>query len=254
MDVAKLNCDMIGLILSYNRNEYAKLVQVCKQIKSILNNMNIDGWDALIAQGVSVEITSDYISWTKNGKQHMDRDLPAYIKPDGTRIWFYNGVKHRDNNPAAVYFEHGVVSRIEWHKNGILHNETGPAIIEDCHIAWIQDGTHHRECDLPAVITCEDGIKLEYYNRGLLHREHHPATIYIGDINNISDIVYIEDWSSGEYLRAFGKINGVVKLYHETVFVITEEFPPDEFFTNEIERANIELDTWTNLLANFKSY
>jgi len=40
----------------------------------------------------------------ENGKLHSYNDLPAIIRPNGTKVWFKHGLKHRENNlPAIIY-------------------------------------------------------------------------------------------------------------------------------------------------------
>jgi len=58
-----------------------------------------------------------------NGLCHREKDLPAIIFPDGTKFWYVNGKRHRDNGPA--------VERIngdkEWWFNNYRHRTNGPA-------------------------------------------------------------------------------------------------------------------------------
>lgn len=62
--------------------------------------------------------------WYKNGKRHRE-DGPAVVFVDGTEYWYKNGKRHNDNGPAIVH-PNGSKS---WFKNGQRHNENGPAII-----------------------------------------------------------------------------------------------------------------------------
>jgi hypothetical protein len=49
-----------------------------------------------------------------------------HIKPDGTEIYLYRGVYHRDNKPAIYNKRTGYAA---YYKKGKLHNEKGPALI-----------------------------------------------------------------------------------------------------------------------------
>ena len=62
-----------------------------------------------------------------------------------------------------------------WFKDGMLHREDGPAVIDSGDEYWYKDGKLHRE-DGPAVIH-KDGTKF-WYKNGVRHREDGPAVIY----------------------------------------------------------------------------
>jgi len=54
------------------------------------------------------------ISFYKNDVHHRERDLPAEVYASGSKFWWFNGKRHRDNDrPAAIqtnnrlYFFHG---------------------------------------------------------------------------------------------------------------------------------------------------
>lgn len=55
------------------------------------------------------------LEWRNHkGQIHRDDDLPARIWPDGCRIWYRDGLVHRDDGPAYVgsdgyeaWFEYG---------------------------------------------------------------------------------------------------------------------------------------------------
>ena len=66
--------------------------------------------------------------------------------PDGTKVWFLNGKRHREDGPA---YECGGYK--EWSLNGKLHREDGPAAnYPDGTKVWFLNGKRHRE-DGPAV-------------------------------------------------------------------------------------------------------
>jgi len=66
--------------------------------------------------------------------------------------------------------------RTEWHLDGVLHREDGPAVeFDDGYRAWYINGQFHRE-DGPAV-ECADGTKV-WYKNGEVHRDDGPAGLY----------------------------------------------------------------------------
>jgi antitoxin component YwqK of YwqJK toxin-antitoxin module len=60
--------------------------------------------------------------WYLNGKRHRE-DGPAYEWADGTRVWYLNGQLHREDGPAYEWAD----GTREWYLNGQLHREGGPA-------------------------------------------------------------------------------------------------------------------------------
>ena len=196
MDESFLNEDIIGLIFSLLPEMYSSLCLVCKDIKKLLSNCGIDGWDAIIAQGVSIEISSITISWFKNGLLHSIRDIPAFTQKSGWSIvtaWYKNGKHHRENGPAVIisYIDNGrrFDNTIVYYKNGERHREDGPARINMSfkRVEWWQHGELHRDNDLPPEIyKNESGYTIvRYFNNGK-YREDLPALISF----NKYDIAY----------------------------------------------------------------
>ena len=63
--------------------------------------------------------------------------------------------------------------RTEWHLDGVLHREDGPAIEwKDGDKYWYKNGKQHRD-NGPAVE--EDNGHMEWWVNGLCHREDGPA-------------------------------------------------------------------------------
>jgi hypothetical protein len=61
-----------------------------------------------------------------NGLLHSFNDEPAVIYADGsTRKWYHNGLLHRENMPAVIWFD----GTHEWFTNDLLHREDGPAVM-----------------------------------------------------------------------------------------------------------------------------
>jgi len=46
------------------------------------------------------------------------------INENGTRYWYQNGLRHREDGPAIEYTN----GERRWYLNGFLHREDGPAI------------------------------------------------------------------------------------------------------------------------------
>jgi hypothetical protein len=44
--------------------------------------------------------------------------------PNGTKVWYLNGLCHREDGPAIEYFNGGK----EWRCHGLIHRVDGPAI------------------------------------------------------------------------------------------------------------------------------
>ena len=107
-------------------------------------------------------------------KQKMNAETGEYCVTNsyGTKRWYKNGKKHRDDGPAEVYSD----GTQRWIKNGRLHREDGPAIVwADGTQYWYKNDLQHRD-DGPAVVRA-DGAQ-EWYQNNLRHREGGPAAIY----------------------------------------------------------------------------
>lgn len=81
---------------------------------------------------------------------HRDDDLPAVIREDGTREWYRDGLRHRENGPARVSRE-----AQHWYQHGKLHRLDGPAIIKDTEEQWFLHEHRHR-LDGPAIVVKHD--------------------------------------------------------------------------------------------------
>lgn len=96
--------------------------------------------------------------WYKNGKRHRE-DGPAIEAADGTRMWLQNDDFHRIGGPAIDYAN----GTKRWYRNGKLHREDGPAIEWNTGgREWYQNDKRHRE-DGPAVV---DAGLSEYWVEG----------------------------------------------------------------------------------------
>lgn len=142
------------------------------------------------------------ITWRKNGLLHRENDLPAVIRPDGTRMWYRRGMRHRTHNdlPAVIlpdgsqlWFREDKSYCQHWCKNGKRHRDDDrPAVVwENMAHEWYQNGERHRDGDRPAVIRV-DGTQ-EWWKHGKLHRENNnlPAVVYADRTKN-------EWWQNGK--------------------------------------------------------
>ena len=90
--------------------------------------------------------------WYLNGKKHRENG-PAIIYPNGEKIWYLNGQRHREDGPAVIH-PNGTKF---WYKNGDLYREDGPAMI-------FSDGTKfwYKNGDLIKVLFENNEYKASY--------------------------------------------------------------------------------------------
>jgi hypothetical protein len=71
-----------------------------------------------------------------------------YIENDGTKAWYLNGKRHREDGPAIEWSD----GRKWWITNGLFHREDGPAIERFAGTkVWYLNGKVHR-ADGPAIV------------------------------------------------------------------------------------------------------
>jgi hypothetical protein len=81
----------------------------------------------------------------KNKPKSLEKDCIMFV--DGTKVWWKNGERHRDDRPAIEYAS----GTKEWWKNGRLHRDNGPAIERASGSKeWYKNGKCHRD-DGPAI-------------------------------------------------------------------------------------------------------
>ena len=167
MDPILFPTDVLAEIFSHIPSDYATFRNLNRNCS--LATISWDGWDALIAQGCSVNIcflrpfhSDPLIIWTKNGVPHQGNGLPAIELKDGTKHWMKNGDYHREDGLPASEFSNG---NKYWIKNGKKHRENDLPAIEwaDGGKEWYFEGERHRESGLPAV---EYHYGLEWWIRG----------------------------------------------------------------------------------------
>jgi hypothetical protein len=99
------------------------------------------------------------------------RDYIQYqvrVYPNGTKEWYLNGRRHRDDGPAVEYSD----GTKYWYLNCKLHREDGPAIeSSNGDKAWYLEGKLHRE-DGPAI-EYPNGTKSWYLNDKKLTEEEY---------------------------------------------------------------------------------
>ena len=95
------------------------------------------------------------------------------IGPSGTREWYLNGKRHREDGPAMEYADGGR----EWYLNGERHREDGLPAVEysDGHREWWVNGKRHRE-DGPAY-EGYGGDKNWYLNDKEMTEEEHRIIV-----------------------------------------------------------------------------
>ena len=142
--------------------------------------------------------THQHLEYWEFGKQHRLGGEPAVVRGNRTEYWEY-GLLHRDGDLPAVVTTRG---RRMWYKRGVIERGNDlPAIIDsDGSCVWFLDGKIHRDGDRPAVVqkdgtmiwyahgrihrpaVCGPAVvmrtgRIEFRDRGLLHRLHAPALI-----------------------------------------------------------------------------
>lgn len=80
---------------------------------------------------------------------------PAVEELDGTRLYYDNGVMTRDfrEGPAEIRC---MYHRVGYYRDGKLHREDGPALIENNKISYYRNGELYRE-DGPTICHFKDG-------------------------------------------------------------------------------------------------
>jgi hypothetical protein len=91
-----------------------------------------------------------YGKTTKNGRTYLGKtnflhsfnDEPAIVQIDGTKEWYINGERHRENKPAIEEAD----GTKEWYINGRRHREDGPAVeYPIAPIRWYCNGKIHQK-------------------------------------------------------------------------------------------------------------
>ena len=91
--------------------------------------------------------------WYKNGKRHRENDLPAIELKNGDKYWFKNDKRHRENDLPAIEYSNGTKY---WYKNGERHRDNDKPAIE------LKNGNKfwHKNGKLLKVEI--EGVKIDY--------------------------------------------------------------------------------------------
>ena len=117
-------------------------------------------------------------SWSYTDESGQVIELPAILQEDGTKEYFIDGKRHRDNGLPAIERPNGYKS---YYVNGKRHRDNGLPAIErpDGHKEYYVEGKRHRDNGLPAVEHV-NGNK-EYYLDGQRHRSDGLPAIEYAD-------------------------------------------------------------------------
>lgn len=105
-----------------------------------------------------------------------DKELIKRVYSDGKIEYYHKNLLHNPSGPAIVNGKHK-----EWWIYGMKHRKNKPAIVyEDGSCEWWYYGMRHREKNKPAIILYEHSFNLtisheEYWFYGKLHRTDGPA-------------------------------------------------------------------------------
>ena len=120
----------------------------------------------------TIEESYSLESWLELTGPEWDPTRSTFRHSSGTKHWFLNGQRHREDGPAIEWPNEDK----DWFLNGQRHREDGPAIeFSNGSKHWYLNGKFHRE-DGPAV-EFSNGDK-EWWLNGQLHREDGPAIEY----------------------------------------------------------------------------
>ena len=101
---------------------------------------------------VRILVTGRMFHFVYHIQLFMEDSITTEMNKHGTRTWYKNRLKHRDEDKPAVVYECG--SR-EWWVDGRRHRaDAKPAIVfVNGTKEWWVDGRQHRDDDKPASVT-----------------------------------------------------------------------------------------------------
>ena len=110
-----------------------------------------------IGKGQRLEVAMD-----KTDGEFGGIDEPAVIYKDGTKVWYEDNKRHRDNGPAFI----GADGKKEWWQNDKLHREDGPAVTHpDGMQEWYLNGKKYPVVEWNKTTkhyTCEEEVILKF--------------------------------------------------------------------------------------------
>lgn len=122
----------------------------------------------------------------KNGGHviHSVDDVPSLVVRQNNMVereeWHCNGNLHREDGPAIRSFAQGTLWREEWYMTGMLHRTDGPAVSEYntmgslTHAIWYDRGRIHRTTG-PAQVLASFGGMFSWTYRWYLDSVHVPS-------------------------------------------------------------------------------
>lgn len=116
-------------------NPYSPIYK--KKNEDFITEYKIDkkGKHIIYSYNKNKSITNTIKTWYNNGDYY--KKIHNYKRYDEeTKEYFKNGLRHRENKPAYLYETYKyrpIITQEKWYKDGMLHNEDGPAsiLIED---------------------------------------------------------------------------------------------------------------------------
>ena len=73
-----------------------------------------------VSDEIKYSVSSFGNRWYKNDKLHRECDLPAWVRPNGSKFWYIEGRLHRDDDKPAIIHPDG---HMKWLKHGNKYNE-----------------------------------------------------------------------------------------------------------------------------------
>ena len=171
-----------------------------------------------------IEASDGSREWFRNGKRHRD-DGPAVEYANGSRHWYRNGKLHRDDGPAIEYAD----GSCKWFRNGELHREDGPAVeYANGSCEWFLNDERHRE-DGPAVEYADGGR--EWYWSDLADGRGHQFGFRRGADGTTHYVAGCHKWPSleaalahyGAKYRGDGNRDECISLLHEVAVRIAKQ-------------------------------
>lgn len=153
---------------SLTRDDKEKLFYLINGPFADKSHIIIEQYAKMLSYTGHVSTPNGHRNYTDGSLNSVD-DQPAVVDGD-KRIWYRNGVIHRDGGPALIDSNDEI-----WYQNGDIHRDDGPAIIShnDGSEQWLRNGKLHRE-DGPAIIAFG---KEHWYRNGVRHRDDGPAIV-----------------------------------------------------------------------------
>lgn len=186
---------------------------------------------------LNVVITGNKTEFFNNNELYRVDNIYDTLK---TTHYYKNGMLHNENGPAIIY-DNGKTLTQKWYINDKQHRENDlPAVIEDFGDKqtkeWYLNGERHRDNDLPAI-EHYSGHK-EWYVNGQKHRDNGPAIEGKDNLWIKNGLMHRED---GPALEINGGIDG--NVWYKDGFVHREDGPAS--IINGVEKWHLEGKQYT---------